>query len=517
MQKSVEIYQRLLTLKAHLDRVNRAWTPHDYEQLMTYFVEILPTLMRAERCSIFVVGPDSGEIWLKFGTGLEEKQLEAPREGSVVGESISTGSVVIRNDLDREEGFHLVADRKTAFITRNIVCVPIRSLFESRYIGAVEVLNTLDRPGFETSDGVYLQRVVRYLALALENNLVSEGIIQVSKMMYDDLSSSEKEIFGEHRFVAVSPAMRRVVEMAQRVGVLPINVFITGESGTGKEVIARMIHRVEDRRTRPFVAVNCSSIPDHLMESEFFGYEKGAFTGATGSRMGRFEEATGGTLFLDEIADMPASIQPKFLRAIQENEGTRLGSNKVYSYRFRIVSASSRDLATEVREGRFREDLFFRLFSVDILIPPLRERREDIVPLALMFLNEINKRFKKRVAGFSPRALALFEAYSWPGNVRELQHEVERLVALTADGENISEESCSRKLARIRNQEEEALPDGPLSIPAQRERLEIRLIRAAMEKTGGNKIRAAKLLEITRQSLHTKLKQYGERLAVADP
>jgi transcriptional regulator with PAS, ATPase and Fis domain len=275
-------------------------------------------------------------------------------------------------------------------------------------------------------------------------------------------------------------------------------------------VVARLIHLGSDRAAKPFVAVNCASIPENLMESEFFGYEKGAFTGAAASRGGYFEEADGGTLFLDEIGDMPPAIQPKFLRIIQEGEGNRLGSSKPVHYDLRIISASNKDLRQEVKEGRFREDLFYRIFSVEIPIPPLRERREDIVPLTLFFMNKVGKRFNKKLAGPSPELLTLFEDYPWPGNVRQLLHEVEHLVALAPEGQRLSLKHCSEELRKGRNAGALALVESTqsLSLAERIEELEITSIKEALRRTRGNKVQASKLLGITRQGLDKKIQRY---------
>jgi transcriptional regulator with PAS, ATPase and Fis domain len=291
----------------------------------------------------------------------------------------------------------------------------------------------------------------------------------------------------------------------------PVNVHIRGESGTGKEVVARLIHLGSDRADKPFVAVSCASIPENLMESEFFGYEKGAFTGATASRGGYFEEADGGTLFLDEIGDMPPAIQPKFLRIIQEGEGSRLGSAKPVRYDLRIISASNKDLRQEVAAGRFREDLFYRIFSVEIPLPPLRERREDIVPLTLSFINKVSKRFNKKLAGPSPELLALFEDYPWPGNIRQLLHEVEHLVALAPEGKKISQKYCSEELRKGRNASALALVESTqsLSLAERIAELEITSIKEALRRTRGNKVQASKLLGITRQGLDKKIKRHN--------
>ena len=271
-----------------------------------------------------------------------------------------------------------------------------------------------------------------------------------------------------------------------------------------------MIHEESARHNQPFVAVNCAAIPKNLVESEFFGYEKGAFTGAETSRRGYFEEASGGTLFLDEVADMPLSIQPKFLRAIQEGEGYRLGSNRLHKYDVRILSATNKPLSQEVQHNRFREDLFFRLFSVEIHLPPLRERKEDIAPLAFTFLEEICQRFDKQVAGFASEVINLFEDYTWPGNVRQLRREVERMVALTPANDQITLDKCSRDLmASTIPHISQGRSSLELSLPDQVQSLEIALIQKALKQSKNNRTQAADLLGITRQGLHKKIKRYG--------
>ena len=319
----------------------------------------------------------------------------------------------------------------------------------------------------------------------------------------------------EVQLIAESRGMQQVLQTMRSVSRNPVNVLIRGESGTGKEVVARLIHLGSDRADKPFVAVNCASIPENLMESEFFGYEKGAFTGAAASRGGYFEEADGGTLFLDEIGDMPPAIQPKFLRIIQEGEGSRLGSAKPVRYDLRIISASNKDLRQEVTAGRFREDLFYRIFSVEIPVPPLRERREDIVPLTLFFINKVGTRFNKKLAGPSPELLALFEDYPWPGNVRQLLHEVEHMVALAPEGQRISLKHCSEELRKGKSARALALVESTqsLSLAERIEELEITSIKEALRRTRGNKVQASKLLGITRQGLDKKIQRYK----IADP
>ncbi|HEY5903246.1 MAG TPA: sigma 54-interacting transcriptional regulator, partial [Anaerolineales bacterium] len=332
------------------------------------------------------------------------------------------------------------------------------------------------------------------------NQVLLEARIRtcLEKKRLRDLSAAleSRNLREEVQLIAESRSMRQVLHLMRTVSRNPVNVHIRGESGTGKEVIARMIHLGSDRASKPFVAVNCASIPEHLMESEFFGYEKGAFTGAAASRGGYFEEADGGTLFLDEIADMSPAIQPKFLRIIQEGEGSRLGSAKPMRYDLRIISASNKDLRQEVAAGRFREDLFYRIFSVEIPVPPLRERREDIVPLTLFFMSKVSRRFNKKLADPSPELLALFEDHRWPGNVRQLLHEVEHMVALAPEGQRISLKYCSEELRNGRTATALALVEGTerLSLAERIEELEIASIKEALRRTRGNKVQASKLL-----------------------
>ncbi|MGW8288399.1 MAG: sigma 54-interacting transcriptional regulator [Desulfobulbales bacterium] len=501
--------KRIAELKLRLERVAQSWTVEDYRALIQFYVKILPKIMGTERCTIYLIDMATDKICSLFGTGLEEQQIKPPREGSIVGEVISTGQGIIVNDLDQKEGYHTQVGAKTGFITNNMICVPIKSASTYGVTGAIQVLNKRLSGSFTKEDMSLLEEVAKYLALSIDNIIINQEILRISEQMNREYEHFDREFSFASLFIAESPSMREVLDLVKLVSTTPVNVLLQGENGTGKELIARMIHEGSERRDKPFVAVNCASIPDNLMESEFFGYEKGAFTGADHSKKGRFEEAEGGTLMLDEIADMPLTIQPKFLRAIQEGEGTRLGSNKLIKYDFRIISATNKDLHQELEEGRFREDLFFRLFSVEIHLPPLRDRREDIVPLALSFLEEISRRFNKKVASFTQELINLFEDFSWPGNVRQLRSEVERLVALTPEGSAIGPEKCSRELLAVTQEPgRKVKPLGSLSIPDQVKALEVDLIEKALTESNGNRVKAAEALGITRQGLHKKMKRY---------
>lgn len=518
MQPYGQLHKSFKELRARLNYVNRAWTTDNYEGLLQFYAaHVIPKIMDAERCGIFIQDPQTDRVLLKAGTGLREREIEAPMEGSVVGKAMSEGKCITENDMARYPGFHHASDAQTGFVTRSVLCAPVKSFTGGRVVGAVQALNKHGDGHFTEEDRLLMQETANYLSTAIDNILLNGEFVRLSTEINQEVSKFQTAYLKEVPFVAESPAMRKVIELVCMISSNPIDVVIQGENGTGKEVIARMIHERRDRRARPFVAVNCSAIPETLVESEFFGYEKGAFTGALSSRKGLFEAAEGGSLFLDEIADMPLSMQPKFLRAIQEGEGTRLGSHRVISYDFRIISATNKDLREAVKEHRFREDLFYRLFSVEIVVPPLRERQEDIGPLAVAFLEDVCRRFNKELAGFSNDLLSLFEAYHWPGNVRQLRHEVERLVALAPEGAILTPEHCSSEIqafqATASHQPTEAAggvdADREFCLPRQVAALEIRLIKKALENTRGNKVRAAQLLNITRQGLHKKLKRYG--------
>ncbi len=516
MKKDTDIAEAMLSkkriaeLKLRLERVAQSWTVEDYRALTKFYVKILPKITGAERCTIYIIEMSTEKICSIFGTDLEERQIEPPRDGSIVGQVISSGKGIIVNDLEARDGYHALSDTETGFSTRNMICAPIKSASTHGVTGAIQVLNKRLQGSFTKDDLAQLQEVASYLALSIENIIINQEILRISDQMNREYERFDKELSVDTLFIAESQAMREVLDLARLVSNTPVNVLLQGENGSGKELIARMIHEASDRRDKPFVAVNCASIPEHLMESEFFGYEKGAFTGADHSRKGRFEEANGGTLLLDEIADMPITIQPKFLRAIQEGEGSRLGSNKLIKYDFRIISATNKDLRQELDENRFREDLYFRLFSVEIRLPPLHERKEDVVPLALAFLEEVSRRFNKKITGFTPELLNLFEDYTWPGNVRQLRSEVERLVALTPENTVIGPEKCSRELLssspRPRRRDDNLTS---LSIPEQVKSLEIKLIEKALTDSSGNRVKAAEALGITRQGLHKKMKRYG--------
>ena len=344
------------------------------------------------------------------------------------------------------------------------------------------------------------------LKLAIERAMDHTRLKQENR----ELKKRLGEPFDPGNIVGSSKVMMDLLETAALVAPTETTVLITGESGTGKEIIAGAIHYNSKRSKKPFITVNCAAIAETLLESELFGHEKGAFTGADRRRDGRFRQAHGGTIFLDEIGEMSMSMQAKLLRVLQEKEIQRVGGDEVLSVDVRVLAATNRDLQKEIEESRFREDLFYRLNVVSLHVPPLRERREDIPLLAQHFLVSFAEKNRKRIKGFTPLAMDLMVRHPWPGNVRELMNAVERGVVLSR-GDYVTEEDLPMALREGAEEEEtgdeEILVLGATDVPL--DEVEKATIIRTLEAAGNNKSEAARRLGITRRTLHKKLKKYG--------
>ncbi len=341
-----------------------------------------------------------------------------------------------------------------------------------------------------------------------------------------DIALTSVKVDGKARsaIIGSSPQMDELFKIIDKVADTPSTVLITGESGTGKELIATALHDGSSRRGKPLIKINCAAIPKDLMESELFGYERGAFTGAVTSKPGRFELADGGTLFLDEIGEIPIEMQVKLLRALQESEFERVGGIKTTRVDVRLIAATNRNLEQETEAGRFRKDLYYRLAVVPIALPPLRERRGDIPMLIRHFTEKYNKRLNKKVEGVDDEAVAVLQAHLWPGNIRELENLMERLI-LFSDGPKISLKELPESLRQggpvvplsghPTSGAEGSATTGEASLKdivrMKAAELEKDLITKALDETGRNVTRAAKLLQISRKSLQTKMKEFGLR------
>ena len=369
---------------------------------------------------------------------------------------------------------------------------------------------------FSEDDVDFARRVADHLALALSHERLAEAARsqaesrETAARLEAQVATLTRELetrTGQRRVVGQSKQWKDVLAHAARVAHTETTVLLTGESGTGKEVVARFIHHASRRSQGPFVAINCAALPDQLLESELFGHERGAFTGAVSTKPGRIEQASGGVLFLDEVGEMAPTVQAKLLRVLEEREFMRLGSTRVLHADIRVIAATNRDLHAAMQRGEFREDLYYRLGVFEISLPPLRERLDDVLELADTFLAEIGETVGRPAAGISRDARDHLLTYEWPGNVRELRNAIERAVIL-ADGGFIRSEHLPvtpRRAARSDDESAAALPAGGVNL----EDIERSLVVKALTQARHNKTRAAKLLGLTRAQLYSRIEKYG--------
>lgn len=340
-----------------------------------------------------------------------------------------------------------------------------------------------------------LQRALEHTHLKTENQNLREKL---------------GDNFHWANIIGNSPKMKAMTDMLAMIAPSEATVLITGESGTGKELIAKSIHYNSPRKAHPLVVVNCAALTETLLESELFGHEKGAFTGADRRREGRFMQADKGTLFLDEVGETSPTMQTKLLRVIQEREIQRVGGSETLPVDVRILAATHRDLAEEVNAGRFRQDLYYRLNVVTVEVPPLCEREDDIPLLAQHFLDRFAEKNRKQVKGFSPKAMDMLRKYRWPGNVRELENTIERAVILLA-GDHVTEKELPPTVTEpyLFSQAEAGAPAASVAVNRPLEEIERAAILGTLQDTGGNKSETARRLKISRKTLHNKLKEYG--------
>jgi len=403
---------------------------------------------------------------------------------------------------------------------RSAIRIPVRMAGEIR--GAIVFMHR-EPSMFRLDDVEIVRRISDRIALVLSHGelaekarLEAEARERAERLEARvEVLKRELESQGRARVVGVSHSWQDVLRQVGRVAASGTTILITGESGTGKEVVSRLIHEGSPRCSKPFVAINCAALPEQLLESELFGHEKGAFTGAIATKIGRVEQAAGGTLFLDEIAEMSPLVQAKFLRLLQEREFQRVGGTRMLRADVRVVAATNRNLAAAIDRGQFREDLYYRLNVFEIPVPALRDRPEDILPLAESFLEELGRSMGRPSAGISRDAREWLLAHTWPGNVRELRNAIERAILL-CDGGLISHEHLPAAVGKPREaraQLQRLEPAAPVesSYPGglQLEEIERNLVEKALRDARGNKSRAARILGLTRSQLYTRIQKYG--------
>jgi Nif-specific regulatory protein len=390
--------------------------------------------------------------------------------------------------------------------TAPALAAPVRS--HGRPVGVVYLATGADR--MATPDDLeFLMAVCDAAGVALDNLAARETLSTRLATAADENERLRRRLGEDSCMVGASPALQGIMGQVQRVAATKATVLVRGESGAGKELIARAIHESSGRREGPFVCLNCAALSETLLESELFGHEKGAFTGATERKIGKFEAAHRGTLMLDEIGEMSPAIQAKFLRVLEGHPFERVGGSGRVQVDVRVVAATNRDLEKAVTSGGFRRDLYFRLKVVEIIVPPLRRRPEDVEPLALHFLDRFATETGRSIRGFTPAALDAMRTYHWPGNIRELRNVVERAVVLAQEEWiDVADVSLSHLAAPGDTDKSGILGGGPF-VPVTIEEMERRHVLATLEAVGGNKTKAAAILGIERSTLDRKLAKWA--------
>lgn len=483
----------------------------NFDELLSIITTEAAELVQAERATIFLLDKNKGELWGKVAIGVSNTLRFDARLG-IAGAVLISGKTMVVEDAYKSPLFYQSIDSTTGFQTRNMLCVPLRN-FKREIIGVFQVLNK--RQGkFLSEDEQFVEALAAQAAIALENAQVLSQLEVRQQALIEENQNLRRQVeekFTAKNILGTTSRISEIRSLIEKSAEAPVSVLITGENGTGKELSARAIHYISSRRNKPFVAVNCAALPEPLVESELFGIEKGVATGVE-RRVGRIESANGGTLFLDEIGDLSLTAQAKLLRVLQEREVEWVGGRRPVPVDVRLVAATNKDLKEEIRQNRFRQDLYFRLNVIHIHMPPLREIRSDIPLLSTYFLRKYAKELGRDIQNISQEALKALTAYHWPGNIRELENEIKRAVVL-ASGKEIGVNDLSEAIREERLVVSEAEPQGSgneeLTLKNRVTTLEIQMIRKAMAQTGKDRRRAAKMLGLSHQGLINKLKRYG--------
>jgi Nif-specific regulatory protein len=498
----------------------------ELEPLLQLVTQKCREVLDAEGASILLLDASGSELYFPYLADLDPEVarrlagLKFPATQGIAGEALRSGRALKVDDVSTAEHFYSLIDRHTGLHTRSLLAAPL--VVGEQHLGTVEVVNARGRACFSDDDLVLLELLAHSIALALQHATRVDRLQASEQSLRTELGALRRDLAKQELLadiVGASAEMAEVLRLITSISATPIAVLLEGETGTGKELLARALHRLSDRAERPFLAINCAALSEHLLESELFGHRRGAFTGAIGDRAGLFRAASGGVIFLDEIGEMPLPMQPKLLRVLQDGEIIPVGSARPERVDVRVVSASNRDLRAAVAAGSFREDLYYRLAAFPIALPPLRARKGDIALLAARFVATAAEHQHKPVATLHPATLTLLERYPWPGNVRELQNEIARAVALTPPGELLLPERFSDKL---RGPAATVAPPVPSTspTPAQPDNGDLRTARADFEaryigqvfaQHQRNVSRSARALGISRISLQRKLKDYQIR------
>ena len=477
----------------------------DLEKNLAQTMHVLGDLLEMERGSVFLLDDGTKELRIVAAHGLTKDQIEKGKyktgEG-IVGRVLEKGYPVVVPDVEDEPLFLNKTGSRIKRSGISFLCVPIK--FKGESIGVLSADRIFKDRAITINEDI---RVLEIVASIIAQHVILWRHYKKSEQEKENLKLELKGKYSLPNIIGTSDKMQEVFEAVHRVANSKATVLLYGESGTGKELIAKAIHYMSPRTKGPFIRFNCASIPEGLLESELFGHEKGAFTGAINARKGRFELACGGTILLDEVGDLPITLQPKILRVLQEREFERVGGERTIKVDVRLIAATSRNLEELVSKGKFREDLYYRLNVVPLFMPALRERREDIPHLTEHFLKRFNEENDKNVS-ISPESLRILIGYIWPGNVRELENTMERLVVMS-NGKSIEPSDLPINLRLLSSKgvlQKDSLKTGI-------EDMEKSSILHALEETGWVQAKAARVLGITSRQIGYKMKKYDIKLS----
>ncbi|HEX7446256.1 MAG TPA: sigma 54-interacting transcriptional regulator [Pirellulales bacterium] len=490
--------RRIERLEATLEVTSR-WNQHQQvEALLTDMAQAATRLLDADRASIFLWDRPTHTLVARPALGVKKEELRIPDNAGIVGQVVHSGEPMRVDPANGQELINRQVDSQLGYQTRTLLCVPLRSR-RGEVLGAFEMVNKL-HGSFDDDDLATLVELAAQAAVALENTQERQALLR-SRQLMTEQAARGVQLIGD------SPAIVALRSTIRRVAATDLAVLILGENGTGKEVVSQSIHYLSHRRDQPFVAVNCAAISETLLESELFGHEKGAFTDAHETHPGKFELASGGTLFLDEIGDLSHGGQSKLLRVLEEKLVVRVGGSKPIHTDARVIAATNQDLAAMVADKRFRQDLYFRLNVVTLQIPPLRERREDILLLAEYFLADFCKKARRPVLHLTASARQRLEQHAWPGNVRELRNLMERLAYLAPEEQIEADDPAFALIPAAGSQP--PLPAADASLSDATDHFQAHYIQQAIDRAGGNMQQAAHLLGLHRSNLYRKMRQLG--------
>jgi len=483
-------------LRAGYQLARQLHRAEDVEGLNRRVLEHVLAVTEAEWGGVFLRRED-GELELRCDLSAEGEQAEeVGYSRSVLTEALSNRSPVLSGEV-RRDGRFAASESVREGALQSVLCVPL--LTEGEPLGAIYLVSRTKPFAFAEEELAWLEAVAGQLSVALET-------LFARRELEEENARLRRQAVLQHGLIGESEAIREVLQFIGQVAPTEATVLIKGETGTGKELVSRAIHYNSVRKDGPFVCINSAALPRDLVESELFGHERGAFTGATRAKPGKFELASGGTVFLDEVGELAPSTQAKLLRVLEGQPFERVGGTKPIRVAVRVLAATNRDLAQAVQEGTFRADLYHRLNVIAIELPPLRERRHDITRLAEFFLEQLRMEVPRPVEGFSAGALALMEGYDWPGNVRELRNAVEYAIVL-GSAETILPEDLPASVT-LRQPADGTGPAAASQATPLRD-AERQHILSVYEKCGGNKKKTAQLLGISRDTLYRKLREFG--------